>query len=107
MTHPPPATTPATPDTPLPITALVGRALVTANNRQIGHIVDVEVSRSQGFRVTALLFGRYGWLDRLRVLHPVVRQLGIPVKPHRVPWHAVARIERRRVVLNRNLLPKR
>jgi hypothetical protein len=92
---------------PIFIAHMVGSKIVSANHRHIGHVVDVEVSVSQGYRVTALIFGRYGWLSRLRVLHQTIEQLGISLKPHRIPWCGVARIEPGKVILRHRLVTKR
>lgn len=89
------------------IVRMVGSKIVAADHRHIGHVVDIEVSISQGYRVTALIFGRYGWLSRLRVLHQAIEQLGISLKPHRIPWCGVARIEPGKVILRRRLVVQR
>jgi sporulation protein YlmC with PRC-barrel domain len=86
---------------------MIGSKIVSADQRHIGHVVDVEVSISQGYRVTALIFGRYGWLSRLRVLHQAIEQLGISLKPHRIPWCGVARIESGMVILRHGLVARR
>ncbi len=98
-----------TPDSLRPdsIARIVNSKIVSANQLRIGHVVDVEVSRSQGYRVTALLFGEYGWLFRLRVLRRAMEQLGVSVKPRRIPWCGIARIEPGRVILRHRLVTKR
>ena len=89
------------------IVRMIGSKIVSADHRHIGHVVDVEVSISQGYRVTALIFGRYGWLSRLRVLHQAIEQLGISLKPHRVPWCGIAYIEPGKVILRHSLATRR
>ena len=89
------------------IVRMIGSKIVSADQRHIGHVVDIEVSISQGYRVTALIFGRYGWLSRLRVLHQAIEQLGISLKPHRIPWCGVARIEPGKVILRHSLATRR
>jgi sporulation protein YlmC with PRC-barrel domain len=71
---------------------LIGRRVVAANGRELGHVIDVELHHERnGFRVAALELGRYGWLDRLHVLRPLARRIGGSAEPRLVDWELVER----------------
>jgi hypothetical protein len=78
---------------------LVGSQILSPDRHRVGHVVDVQVSPDPDFRVTALLYGRYGWLHRLRVLEPLMRRLGMREIARIIPWRAVDRFERFTVTL--------
>ncbi len=108
MANPMPDTTYTTRDgaQPLSIARILNSHIVTANHRRIGRVVDIEVSPDQSYQVTALLFGSYGWFVRLRILQRLMTQLGVSVKPHRIPWCGVAHIEPGKVILRHRLVEK-
>jgi sporulation protein YlmC with PRC-barrel domain len=71
---------------------LIGRRVVAANGRELGHIIDVELHHDRGgFRVVALELGRYGWLDRLHILRPLARRVGGSAAPRLIDWQLVDR----------------
>jgi sporulation protein YlmC with PRC-barrel domain len=71
---------------------LIGRRVVAANGRELGHVIDVELHHDRGgFRVAALELGRYGWLDRLHILRPLARRIGGAAEPHLIDWQLVER----------------
>jgi len=78
---------------------LIGSKIVSPDRRRVGHVVDVQVTRTPEHRVTGLMYGRYGWLYRLHVLEPYVRSLGLHATVHVIPWRAVDRFERFTVTL--------
>jgi sporulation protein YlmC with PRC-barrel domain len=89
----------AMPPCTLSIADLIGSAIVTAEGERLGHVVDLEVDARAEYRVSALVFGRYGWLYRFHALASVARRLGRSGAPRRVPWAAVDRFERFTVTL--------
>jgi sporulation protein YlmC with PRC-barrel domain len=71
---------------------LIGRRVVAANGRELGHVIDLELQHGRGgFRVAALELGRYGWLDRLHILRPLARRIGGAAKPKLIDWRSVER----------------
>ena len=78
---------------------LVGSQILSFDRHHVGHVVDVQVSPAPDFRVTGLLYGRYGWLHRLRVLEPLMHRLGMRATARIIPWRAVDRFERFTVTL--------
>jgi hypothetical protein len=78
---------------------LVGSRIVSPDRRLVGHVVDVQVSPAAGFRVTGLMYGRYGWLYRLHVLEPFVRRLDLRATIQVIPWRAVDHFEHFTVTL--------
>lgn len=73
---------------------LIGSKIVSADGRQVGHVVEVRVSPGPVHRILSLLYGRYGWLSRLHMHRSARNTLGLHVVPHEVPWEAVDRFER-------------
>jgi sporulation protein YlmC with PRC-barrel domain len=69
---------------------LVGRRVVTADGHHIGHVADLAAEPREGkLAVTELLVGTSAFLRRIGS-----KQIGLfGVRPHRVPWSAIARIE--------------
>ena len=54
---------------------LLGSKIVTADGRRIGHVVDIQLSRGDEHRATALVYGAHGWLYRWHVLAPFASNL--------------------------------
>lgn len=78
---------------------LVGSTIVTAEGKHVGRIVEIRVSPGPDYRVVELLFGRYGWLDRLNLLRLIHGKYRPIVESERIPWDAVASFERFTVTL--------
>lgn len=76
---------------------LIGSGVVAADGTGLGHVVDLVVSRDEGYRVIALDVGAMAWLDRLHVL----KAIGI-VRSRardRIAWAEVDRFEHLTVYL--------
>lgn len=72
---------------------VVGRRVVAANGRSLGHVIDVELRPVEdGLEVIALELGRYGWLDRLHLLRPLASRVGSR-ELRLIPWSEVDRID--------------
>lgn len=78
---------------------LVGRDIVTADGKHVGHVVEIRVSPGPDYRIVELQFGRYGWLDRLNVLRLIHGKYRPIAAPERIPWDAVATFERSTITL--------
>jgi len=78
---------------------LVGSRIITAEGKKIGRVVDVQVTPDPEHVVTALVFGRYGWLYRFHVLQPFAETFGLRHEPRTIPWDAVKRFEHFTVTL--------
>lgn len=83
------------------IADLIGSKVVTADGRKLGRVVDLQLSPGPTYRLTGVVYGRYGWLSRLHVLHLVERFLGDRAKACNLPWEAVDRFEGFKVTLKR------
>lgn len=81
--------------------------IVTAQGRRIGHVVDIECTPGRTQRVTALVFGKYGWLYRWHVPHPFAKKLGLRIEPDTLPWDAVESFEHLTVKLKPGREPQR
>ena len=75
------------------IEVMLGSKIVTAEGKKIGHVVDIELTRGRVHKVTALVFGKHGWLYRWHVLHPIAEKFGLRIEPDTVPWDAVDHFE--------------
>ena len=78
---------------------ILGKKIVTAEGKIIGHVADIQLFPGPEYSVEALFFGRRGWLFRLHVLHPFASVEKRPRKPETVPWDAIDRIEGGNVIL--------
>jgi sporulation protein YlmC with PRC-barrel domain len=78
---------------------LLGSKIVTSEGKKIGHVVDIQITLGQEHKVTALVYGRHGWLFRWHVLRPFAEQFGLRFEPDTIPWDAVNRFERLTVTL--------
>ena len=76
---------------------LVGAPVVSSDGKTFGHVVDLELDPKDRFRISGLELGRFGWLDRLRLLRPLAH--GRMSRPLRiVSWRDVERLEGGRVI---------
>ena len=71
---------------------LIGSRVLTAEGDRVGRVVDLEVTPGD-YRVTALVLGRYGWLERLDIGKSFAGRLMLRDSPSVIPWSAVARFE--------------
>jgi len=78
---------------------LVGSNIITAEGKHVGRIVEIRVSPGPDYRVAELLFGRYGWLDRLNLLRLIHGKYRPIVESERISWDAVASFQRFTVTL--------
>lgn len=78
---------------------LLGRRIVAADGTSFGRVADIQLTERSPYVVIALLRGRWGLLHRLHVLNPFTERHSRSHKPARIPWEAVERIERERIVL--------
>lgn len=72
---------------------LLGKKIVTADGKPIGHVFDIQLSRDGEHRVTALMYGQKSLLYRLHVYEPVARALRLKQQPKTIPWEAVEHVE--------------
>jgi len=91
----------------LSIGDLLGSKIVTSDGKKIGHVVDIEITPGREQKVTALIYGKHGWLYRWHVLHPFAEKFGLRVDPDKVPWEAVERFEHLTVKLKPGREPQR
>jgi sporulation protein YlmC with PRC-barrel domain len=80
--------------------------IITAEGKKLGHVADVELTAGPEFRVTKLLYGELGWLHRLYILNLFIDRKSLQRKPESVPWDAVDRIERSKVILKPGCEPQ-
>ena len=74
--------------------SFLGRMVVTESGREIGKCRDLRASLGRGRpKVEAIVVGRQGWFEHLGINRPSAR------RKDAVPWNAVVRIERRRIVV--------
>jgi sporulation protein YlmC with PRC-barrel domain len=85
---------------------LLSSKIVTSEGEMIGHIVDLKITSGREHKVTALVYGRNGWLFRWHVLHPVAEKFGLRFEPDTVPWDAVDRFEHLTITLKPGREPK-
>ena len=70
---------------------LVGARVVSADGKTLGRVVDLELDLKSGYRISALDLGRFGWLERLRLLRPLTHGQQRPLRL--VRWADVDRLE--------------
>jgi sporulation protein YlmC with PRC-barrel domain len=78
---------------------IVGSPILDANGKKLGRVVEIKITPTPPYRVTALLFGAKGWLRRLAVIAPFDQLFGEPAKPSTIEWEAVESFENSRVKL--------
>ncbi|MEA2623084.1 MAG: hypothetical protein QOH61_1994 [Chloroflexota bacterium] len=89
---------PDAPRTMLVAQTLIGVQVVAASGKKLGHVIDLELDPENGFRITAIELGRFGWLDRLHVLRPVAHGRSSS-GPRVIPWSDVDRLAGRKLHL--------
>ncbi len=72
---------------------LIGSRVVAADGTGLGHVVDLVVSRDDGYRVIALDVGAMAWLDRLDMTK-AMSAFGPRRGRRQIPWEHVDRFER-------------
>lgn len=77
---------------------LVGSRIITPDGREIGHVVDVLVTRGPEYRVTHLLYGRHAWPYRLHLKEPKIHD-DEQGPAYMIPWEDVERFEHFTVTL--------
>ena len=81
---------------------LLGSKILTADGIHIGHVVDIQLTRSDEHKATALVYGAHGWLYRWHVLVvPFASRFGLSFEPDTIPWNAVDRFEYLTIILKR------
>jgi sporulation protein YlmC with PRC-barrel domain len=78
---------------------LIGSKIVTAEGKQVGHVVDIRITHKHEPQVIALVYGESGWLYRLGVFHPFFEALNLKFKPYTVSWQDVEKFEHLTVTL--------
>jgi sporulation protein YlmC with PRC-barrel domain len=80
------------------VAELLGLTVETESGESLGRVFDVRGElTSRSLRVTGLVVGRLGFLERMGIGAP---KAGERVRGHEVvPWTAVVRADRRRVVV--------
>lgn len=82
---------------------LIGSKVVAADGMRLGHVVDLVVSRDEGYRVIALDVGAMAWLDRLDMTK-AMSAFGSRRGRRQIPWEHVDRFERLTVYLKADVL---
>jgi sporulation protein YlmC with PRC-barrel domain len=85
---------------------LLGSGILTADGRHIGHVVDIQLTRGNEHKATALVYGAHGWLYRWHVLAPLAGKFGLSFEPDTIPWNAVDRFENLTITLKRGYEPE-
>jgi sporulation protein YlmC with PRC-barrel domain len=81
------------------IEELLGKKIVTASGKVLGHVFDIQLSRDGAHRVTDLMYGQRSLLFRLHVYKPISSAFHLKEQPKTIPWEAVERVERSAVCL--------
>jgi hypothetical protein len=69
---------------------LVDRRVIDADGRDLGHVVDVELTRERPWRVRSLVLGgSSGWIHRLRLDDVLWTHLAEARSPQVVAWDEV------------------
>lgn len=76
-----------------PVSALIGSKVKSASGKNLGRVVEIEVSPAPEYRVLRLILGGSGWLERWNVLLPVARARGRSIEPKTIDWSDVERCE--------------
>jgi sporulation protein YlmC with PRC-barrel domain len=76
------------------ITDLIGSRIVTSEGKQLGHVLDIQLTHGPEYKVTVLMYGSVGLFHRLHLLNPFRKGNPSLPKPDTVPWDAVASFER-------------
>lgn len=69
---------------------LIGARVRDASGRERGRVVDLEVRPKEDWRVSALILGRFSFLDRFDLLRHIPYRLGgLGEHEERIPWEQV------------------
>lgn len=86
-------------DGPIALADLIGAPVVAADGRRVGTVIDLELRPLEGFRVAAVIVGRFAFLGRFAVVRGTGSELEAVARPQVVPWSDVDRIEHGRLSL--------
>lgn len=75
------------------IATLIGSRVRDASGESLGPLVELRCTRRPPHRVTTLLMGRTGWLDRLKAAR-LATVIGVHDEPETIPWERVAHVGR-------------
>lgn len=73
---------------------LLDKKIVAADGKTVGHVIDIQLSRTAPHHVVALMYGYHSLLYRLHVYEPVARAFHLQEKPKKISWEAVERVDR-------------
>ena len=73
------------------IANLIGSQVRSASGESLGRLVDLGATRGAPHRVTTLLMGRAGWLDRLKAGR-VATLIATTAEPDAIRWQRVANV---------------
>ena len=89
------------------LSSLIGREIVTDQGRRLGDCHDVRAElTSSSLRVTGLVIGARGWLEHFGIGAQASASPQRVKKSDTVPWEAVLRIERKRIVVRDDAAPE-
>lgn len=80
---------------------LFGSKIVTPDGKRVGHVFDLQVTHGPEYEVVSIVYGRFGLLYRMHVLHPFAHMLHLHGEPETVSWSQVASFEHRTVTLKK------
>ena len=76
---------------------LIGAKVVSSDGKGFGHVIDLEVEPQNKFEVSAVELGRFGWLDRLRLVRPIAHaRSSRPIRT--IAWKDIDRLEGGRLI---------
>ncbi len=76
---------------------LIGAKVVASDGNAMGHVVDLVVDPQKKFEVSAVELGRFGWIDRLRLVRPIAHaRSSRPIRT--VAWKDIDRMEGGRLI---------
>lgn len=76
---------------------LIGAKVVASDGKGMGHVVDLVVDPQKKFEVSAVELGRFGWIDRLRLVRPIARaRSSRPIRT--VAWKDIDRLADGRLI---------
>jgi hypothetical protein len=81
------------------VSDLIGTAVIDADGREMGHVVELRIGRRH-HRVNALQTGSYGWLGRLGI-RTLVHRLGWSGPHQEVLWESVEQFRYDRITVRR------
>lgn len=76
---------------------LIGARVMSSDGKGLGHVVDLEVDPQKKFEVSGVELGRFGWIDRLRLVRPIAHaRTSRPIRT--IAWSDVDRLENGRLI---------